>query len=65
VRGAPPRAARLVRADGLAVPVVADPDGVLLVPGLPAGPASLLLGRDPHPAKPAEADEPKGSPASW
>ncbi len=42
---APPRAARLVRADGIAVPVMADPDGALLVPGLPAGPASLLLGR--------------------
>jgi hypothetical protein len=39
----PPRAARVVRPDGLAAPVVADPDGVLLVPGLPAGPATLLL----------------------
>lgn len=38
------RSARLVRADGLAVPVVSDPDGVLLVPGLPQGAASLLLG---------------------
>jgi hypothetical protein len=37
------RAARVVRADGLAVPVLADPDGVLLVPGLPAGLATLLL----------------------
>ena len=55
----PQRAARLVRADGLAVPAVADPDGVLIVPGMPAGPASLLLGREPRPAKPAEADEPK------
>lgn len=44
-RDAPPRAARLVRSDGLAVPVLADPDGVLLVPGLPPGPASLSLGR--------------------
>ncbi len=40
------RAARVVRADGLAVPAVADPDGALLVPGLPAGPASLALGRE-------------------
>ena len=39
------RAARIVRSDGVAVPVVADPDGVLLVPGLPPGPVSLLLGR--------------------
>lgn len=39
------RAARVVRPDGLAVPVVADPDGVLLVPGLPSGPATLLLAR--------------------
>lgn len=45
VEDASPRAARVVRSDGLAVPVLADPDGVLLVPGLPAGPASLLLGR--------------------
>ncbi|MFT3774558.1 MAG: HEAT repeat domain-containing protein [Minicystis sp.] len=44
-KDAPPRAARLVRADGLAVPALADPDGVLLVPGLPPGPASLLLAR--------------------
>jgi HEAT repeat protein len=40
-----PRAARMVRADGLAVPVIADPDGVLIVPGLPAGLAALLLAR--------------------
>ena len=46
--GPPPRSARLVRTDGLAVPAVADPDGALLVPGLPAGPASLLLERAPH-----------------
>ena len=46
---APARAARVVRADGVAVPAVADPDGALLVPGLPAGPASLLLGRAPEP----------------
>ncbi|MRG92795.1 HEAT repeat domain-containing protein [Polyangium spumosum] len=37
------RAARLVRSDGVVVPVVADPDGVLLVPGLPDGPAALTL----------------------
>jgi len=37
------RAARVVRSDGLCVPVVADPDGVLLVPGLPAGPSVLAL----------------------
>jgi len=39
-----PRTARVLRVDGVAVPVVADPDGALLVPGLPAGPASLQLG---------------------
>jgi len=44
-KDAPPRAARLTRSDGLAVPALADPDGVLLVPGLPAGPASLQLAR--------------------
>ncbi len=37
------RAARLLRSDGVAVPVVADPDGVFLVPGLPNGPAALTL----------------------
>ncbi|WP_437721987.1 HEAT repeat domain-containing protein [Sorangium sp. So ce861] len=37
------RAARLVRPDGLAVPVVADPDGVLLVPAVPPGVSSVLL----------------------
>jgi hypothetical protein len=37
-------AARLIRSDGLAVPAVADPDGALLIPGMPAGPASLRLG---------------------
>jgi HEAT repeat protein len=41
----PLRTARLVRSDGLAVPVVADPDGTLLVPGMLAGAASLALGR--------------------
>ncbi|WP_199694424.1 HEAT repeat domain-containing protein, partial [Sorangium cellulosum] len=37
------RPARLVRPDGVAVPVVADPDGVLLVPGVPPGVSSVLL----------------------
>ncbi|WP_437479637.1 HEAT repeat domain-containing protein [Sorangium sp. So ce1014] len=37
------RPARLVRPDGLAVPVVADPDGVLLVPAVPPGVSSVLL----------------------
>lgn len=37
------RAARLVRSDGLALPVVADPDGALLVAGLPPGEATLSL----------------------
>lgn len=44
-KDAPPRAVRVARSDGLAVPVLADPDGVLLVPGLPPGPASILLDR--------------------
>lgn len=39
------RAVRLVRSDGLSVPALSDPDGVLLVPGLPPGPASLSLDR--------------------
>jgi len=37
------RPARVVRADGLAVPVVADPDGVLMVPGMPPGPSVVAL----------------------
>jgi HEAT repeat protein len=41
------RAARLVRADGLAVPVVADGDGALVVPGVPLGAASLALAPAP------------------
>jgi cellulose synthase operon protein C len=48
------RSARLVRADGIALPVVADPDGELLVPGILAGPASLLLGRESDPGPTAE-----------
>jgi hypothetical protein len=37
------RAGRLLRSDGVVVPVVADPDGVLIVPGLPEGRAALTL----------------------
>jgi len=37
------RAARFVRPDGLAVPVVSDPDGVLIVPGMPEGRMGLTL----------------------
>ena len=37
------RSAMLISAAGLAVPVFADPDGVLLVPGLPTGPFELRL----------------------
>ncbi len=37
------RSARLTRSDGVAIPVVTDPDGVLLIPGLPPGAASLRL----------------------
>jgi hypothetical protein len=36
-------AARLTRADGLSVPLVADPDGAIVVPGVPFGPAALVL----------------------
>ncbi len=43
VASASSRPARLVRPDGLAVPVVADPDGVLLVPAVPPGVSSVLL----------------------
>ncbi|WP_437828489.1 HEAT repeat domain-containing protein [Sorangium sp. So ce1153] len=43
IASASSRPARLVRPDGLAVPVVADPDGVLLVPGVPPGVSSVLL----------------------
>ena len=38
------RSARLTRSDGLAIPVVTDPDGALLIPGLPPGAASIELG---------------------
>ncbi len=37
------RAARFVRPDGLAVPVVSDPDGVFIVPGMPEGRMGLTL----------------------
>ncbi|HMY20145.1 MAG TPA: HEAT repeat domain-containing protein, partial [Polyangium sp.] len=37
------RAARFVRPDGLVIPVVTDPDGVLIVPGVPEGRAGLTL----------------------
>jgi cellulose synthase operon protein C len=43
--GDAPRALRLVRSDGLAVPLVADPDGIVLAPGLPPGPMSVDLDR--------------------
>jgi HEAT repeat protein len=61
-KDAPLRTARLLRADGLAVPVVADPDGTLLVPGMPSGPASLTLGRVVEPPKPAESLPPASGP---
>jgi hypothetical protein len=41
-----PRALWFARSDGLAVPMVADPDGVLLVPGVPPGPASVEIARN-------------------
>jgi hypothetical protein len=37
------RSARLTRSDGLAIPVVTDADGALLIPGLPPGVASLKI----------------------
>jgi hypothetical protein len=37
------RAVRLARADGVAIPLIADPDGVLLVPGLLPGAASMWI----------------------
>jgi HEAT repeat protein len=43
------RAARLTRPDGLTVPVVADPDGVLIVAGLPVGHIALDLAPDREP----------------
>ncbi len=41
------RAARFVRPDGLAIPVVADPDGVLIIPGMPDGRGGLTLAPEP------------------
>lgn len=41
------RAARFVRPDGLAIPVVSDPDGVLIIPGVPEGRAGLTLAPEP------------------
>lgn len=38
------RTARLIRSDGTALPVVADPDGVLLLPGQSPGEVNLDLG---------------------
>lgn len=46
------RPARLVRPDGLAVPVVADPDGVLLVPAVPPGASAVLLAPAAPPGDP-------------
>ncbi|MEP7120420.1 MAG: HEAT repeat domain-containing protein [Byssovorax sp.] len=45
------RSARLTRSDGLAIPVVTDPDGVLLIPGLPPGVGSLQLTPEGPPAR--------------
>jgi len=45
-------AALAVRADGLGIPVVADPDGVLLVPAMPIGTSSLELA---PPSSPGDA----------
>jgi hypothetical protein len=39
----PARAGRIGVDGGLAVPVIADPDGALLVPGMAIGPSSLVL----------------------
>ncbi len=51
-RSASSRPARLVRPDGLAVPVVADPDGVLLVPAVPPGASAVLLAPAAPPGDP-------------
>ena len=42
-RGALLLPGRVVRADGLAVPIVSDGDGSALVPGLPSGPGQLQM----------------------
>jgi hypothetical protein len=44
-------AARVLRPDGLAIPVVADPDGVLIVPGLPPGASALAPAPGPGDAR--------------
>lgn len=48
--GAGELGARVVRSDGIALPLVSDPDGVMLVPGLPAGLGTVDLA--PLPAEP-------------
>jgi cellulose synthase operon protein C len=58
------RAGRLLDATGLALPVVADPDGVLIVPGVSAGGASFRLASSPlwydaHDHDGAEAEPPR------
>jgi hypothetical protein len=40
------RAGRIARPDGIAVPFVADPDGVLIMPGLPHQKYNLQLATD-------------------
>jgi HEAT repeat protein len=52
------RGARVVRADGLAAPVVADPDGVLLVPGMTLGPSGVQLAPSAAPSEAAAAPAP-------
>ncbi|WP_231511843.1 HEAT repeat domain-containing protein [Chondromyces apiculatus] len=48
------RAGRFIRPDGVALPILTDPEGVLLVPGVPPGPgvvtlASALTSGEPSP----------------
>ncbi|HET9957315.1 MAG TPA: HEAT repeat domain-containing protein [Polyangiaceae bacterium] len=47
-------AASITIAGGLALPVLADPDGIIALAGLPEGPVSLTLALAPHAGKPAE-----------
>ncbi len=47
-----PVAARVVTVTGLALPAVADPDGLLVVSGLPTGPMELSLAADANPDHP-------------
>ncbi|HEX3852161.1 MAG TPA: hypothetical protein VHW01_14415, partial [Polyangiaceae bacterium] len=49
---APALGALVITAGGLALPVFADPDGVLLLPALPTGPIELRL------AAPTRTDDP-------